>query len=145
MAGTLSLHPRYGTNPTIPLCRCCLSPRREVVHMGNSIPGQAPARAIVDRKLCPNCEAMVRGCVVLIEVAPGEQGLPNPWRTGRISAVTICAAKEAMPTGDWDDPDNRVVYIDKPALQMLLGPAYDQEVRWSDESGKADDVPVFDG
>lgn len=87
------LHPKFGVNPTIPLCFVCGKPRNEVALIGAASKTQMPMHAHIDRRPCEDCEKRIKdGGVWLIEVRDTD---PD-FRTGRIFCVKASAVEEVF-------------------------------------------------
>lgn len=89
----MKLHPKYGVNPTIPLCWWCGEAKNEVALLGAAYKDEAPMHMVLDHNPCEKCvERMAQG-ITLIEAAD-DHGKPTP--TGRWCVVTEDAARRAF-------------------------------------------------
>ena len=72
MANGIKLSPKYGVNPTIPVCFWCGKERNELALMGHIGDGrkhedfEAPKYAVIDYEPCEECKkSMARGFTVM--------------------------------------------------------------------------------
>lgn len=64
---SLRLHPKYGVNPTMPVCFLCGQEKGEVALLGAAYQGEAPRYMVVDRAPCERCRAHMKVGVILVE------------------------------------------------------------------------------
>jgi hypothetical protein len=53
------LHPKYGVNPTIPICIYCGKEKNEVALLGAAYKEEAPMYMIIDHEPCDSCKKKV--------------------------------------------------------------------------------------
>ena len=71
--GSISLHPKYGVNPSMGICFICGADTGEILLLGNNRGKEAP-RYTISGALCPQCQQAVNaGAVMLVEVKDGEE------------------------------------------------------------------------
>lgn len=112
----IKLSPKYGVNPTIPVCFWCGEDRGEVAlmgHIGNRKKHedfQAPMRMVLDYEPCDKCkERMSLGFTIMeATTAPNDvtdiQIQKGVYPTGRYAVITKDAAsrifKDVAPTDE---------------------------------------------
>lgn len=107
----IKLSPKYGLNPTIPVCFWCQEPKNEIMLMGRiDMNGQkdveAPKHMIVDYDPCESCAEKWSQGVNVVEisetpVSPGQPGIhitdggrkKLAYPTGRYVVIALEAAK----------------------------------------------------
>lgn len=122
---SLPLHPKYGVNPTIPVCMYCGKERNEIAMLGNLCKTEAPHRALIDREPCEECRNIMDQCFMLIEVRDGEYGSDNPFRTGYIVGLDYARAYEIFPKMQ---QGNTCCFIEQHVLKAVLGDMYRKEI-----------------
>ena len=108
MSNGITLSPKYGVNPTIPVCFFCGEKKDEIALLGR-IGGkqdlEAPKRVALDYEPCDKCKEQWAKGVALIEVTsvpfpdnrPAIQGV---YPTGRCVVVVPEALKGDFKPGD---------------------------------------------
>lgn len=100
MAG-IRLHPKHGVNPTIPTCFYCGEDKNEIALLGAAYRGEAPMKGVVlDQKPCDKCAGYMKQGVILISVKDGEDGKPNPYRTGGWAVIKDEAIRRMVQPDD---------------------------------------------
>ena len=90
----IRLSPKYGLNPTIPVCFWCGKEKNEIALMGKIGDGrkgddfEAPKYAVLDYEPCEKCQGLMSSGFTIMEVTDK----PN-----KRTAVEMC--KGAYPTG----------------------------------------------
>lgn len=97
----MRLHPKYGVNPTIPLCFWCQKDRNEVVLLGAAYRGEAQRSMLLDYEPCDECKAQMNKGITLIECTPHTEHKlppigPGAYPTGRWCVVTEDYARRAF-------------------------------------------------
>jgi len=87
---SIRLHPKFGLNPTIPICIYCDKERNEVALLGAAYPGEAPMRMAIDEEPCDKCLAQMVQGITLFGVVDGE----SRRRTGRFIVLTEEGARK---------------------------------------------------
>lgn len=119
---SISIHPRYGLNPSMGACFICGDDTGEILLLGNNKGAEAP-RKMVSGSLCPTCQKAVdMGAVMLVEVKDGEADKKNPFRTGKIVGVRRAAID---PAAIGDSP---MAFIEEKDLRQIMGDMYDKEI-----------------
>lgn len=93
MARSIRLHPKYGVNPTIPVCFFCGKERGELVLLGAAYKGEAPMKMCMDKTPCKECKEYMSLGVMLVSVQDNSEK-DNPFRTGCISVIKTEAAEK---------------------------------------------------
>lgn len=84
MSDSIRLHPKYGVNPTIPVCYWCGKDRNEVALLGAAYKSEAPMHMVIDMEPCKDCADKWAQGIVLFEATPGKDG---PEFTGRWAVI----------------------------------------------------------
>mgnify|MGYP003460433505 CR=1 FL=1 len=84
MTSSIRLHPKFGLNPTIPLCYWCGKGKNEVALLGAAYKGEAPRNLVIDMEPCTDCADKWAQGIVLFEATPGSEG---PEYTGRWAVI----------------------------------------------------------
>lgn len=91
---SIKISPKYGVNPTIPICFFCREEKNELALLGK-IGGrgkdlEAPHKMILDYEPCEECKKKMETGITLIEVTttPNNENQPE-------------IAQNAYPTGNW--------------------------------------------
>lgn len=94
MGNSIKISPKYGVNPTIPICFFCREEKNEIALLGK-IGGrgkdlEAPHKIILDYEPCEECKKKMATGITLIEVTttPNNENQPE-------------IAQNAYPTGNW--------------------------------------------
>lgn len=99
MTDSIRLHPKYGLNPTMPVCFWCGEDRGEVALLGAAYKDEAPHRMVIDHEPCSKCaEKMAQG-ITLAEASRGSDGEPQytgRWAVLREDAVARLFQPEAV-------------------------------------------------
>lgn len=104
MGRPITLSPKHGVNPTIPLCFWCGQPKNEIALLGKigRDDKEAPKNAVLDYRPCEECEKkMAMGFTVLevTEVPNARTNVPmqkNVYPTGQYVTVQTEAAKKVF-------------------------------------------------
>lgn len=86
---SIRVHPKYGLNPTVPVCFWCGEDTGEVALMGAAIKGKAPSKAIINYEPCAKCKMNMAMGLVVIECTSYQrddhqvQMQPGAFPTGR--------------------------------------------------------------
>ena len=90
----IRISPKYGVNPTIPICFSCGEEKNEVALLGRIGKGnediEAPHHMILDYEPCEQCKKKMDTGITLIEITD----VPNSENQPPI-------AENAYPTGNW--------------------------------------------
>lgn len=111
----IKLSPKYGLNPTIPVCFFCGEPKNEIALMGH-LKGdvEAPKQACIDYEPCEKCKAkMAAGYTIIgVTTTPFSDGRPPVQSTG---------GRNLYPTGGW-------VVITKEGVEAIFKPSVAADV-----------------
>ena len=111
----IKLSPKYGVNPTIPVCFWCGKQKNEIAlmgRMGNTKKGEdleAPKSIVLDYEPCENCKKHMALGTTVMEATPE----PN-----RVTDIEI--QKGVYPTGRW-------VVIDSAAAKRVFNVSEDMD------------------
>lgn len=90
---SIRISPKYGVNPTIPICFFCGEPKNEVALLGRIGKGtediEAPRHALLDYEPCKECLKKMATGITLVEVSNTPSDNQPP------------IAENAYPTGNW--------------------------------------------
>lgn len=117
---SITISPKHGVNPEIPLCFFCHKPKNEIL-----LPGvmkgdmEAPHNAVWDRVPCDDCAAFMKDGIILISVENEESG-DNPYRTG-----SWCVVKDSFFDHVHIQPLSLVDHIKKARVAFLPDDAWD--------------------
>ena len=113
---SIPLHPKYGVNPTIPLCFYCGKEKGEIALLGNNYKGEAPKNMVIDIIPCDECKAKYEEeYTLLVEADSGK----------KTKGVLV----QLVPTGRWCavkhhllniDPPKKFAYVDSELMDLLL-------------------------
>lgn len=105
MGGCIKLSPKYGVNPTIPVCFWCGKERNEVVLMGRIGDGrkhedfEAPKNMVIDFEPCDECKKNMALGFTVMEATNKPNGISNVeiqkdvYPTGRFMVLKTDAAQ----------------------------------------------------
>ena len=102
MGNSIRLHKEHGLNPTMPTCFYCGEEKGEIALLGAAYKGEAPMKMCMDKVPCQKCQDTMEQGLMLIEVRDGETDTENPYRTGKIAAIKLEAARELFTGFDLD-------------------------------------------
>lgn len=125
---SIELSPKYGVNPTIPLCFWCGRKKDEIALLGRIRKGQkngdfeAPRYSVINYQPCDICQGLMDQGVTLIEATdaprpPYDYQAPmqeNVYPTGRWSVVKKDAAKKLFNV-----EDQPIIFVDKELYDSL--------------------------
>lgn len=121
MSDSIPLHPKYGLNPSLDLCPIC-GAETGVALLGNACKEEAPRQGIYSNQPCDKCGNAMKQGVMFIEVRDGEEGKPNPYRTGRIAAIKDEAVKNIVNDKDLLESilKSRQAFVPKSVFRHLI-------------------------
>lgn len=125
MSKSVTLSPKHGVNPCIPVCFYCGEQKNEIAllgRIGGKADLEAPKSAVLDYEPCEECQKKFAQGVLLIEVTdyPIVQGQPSisprqkAYPTGRYSVVR----PEAL-NGDFKAGSKALVH--KETFEQMFG------------------------
>lgn len=138
MAKGVKLSPKYGLNPTIPICFWCGKEKNEIAlmgRMGNGRKGQdieAPRNLLLDYEPCEGCmQCMNQGFTVMeadsvptFENQPSARTSDDVYPTGRWVVIKMDAARRIF--GEWAEASNtelgKAVYVSRMAFNNFVEP-----------------------
>lgn len=128
MKDAIKLSPKYGLNPTIPICFWCGEEKNEVALCGHIGDGrkhedfEAPRRALVNYEPCDHCKEMMEQGFTVMEATtdPNFQSQPpmqkDCYPTGAFSVIKREAADRIF-----DHPSADKAFVDRELYQKLFG------------------------
>jgi hypothetical protein len=99
---SISLHPKYGLNPSVGMCFWCGEDTGEILLYGNHIKTEAPMRSVASYAPCEKCAAKWEQGFVFIEadtqpLAEGQPEIsPGAYPTGNYAVINPEAAVKIM-------------------------------------------------
>jgi hypothetical protein len=115
----IRLHPKYGLNPTMPLCIVCGKETGEIALLGASYKEEAPRTMVLGIEPCTPCrKEYLKEGVMLVEADQtyGEMGKKKQHPTGRIMIIKEEAYKDIFSQ---DIPPRRIAMCERGVLQQL--------------------------
>jgi hypothetical protein len=108
------LHPKYGPNPTMPICFLCGKEKGDIALLGAAYKEKAPKYMVLDKEPCDTCKSYMEKGIMLICVKDGTDH-NNPYRTGDLCVISEEAAKRAFKDLD----GKRSAFIEQSAWNKL--------------------------
>lgn len=129
MKRTITLSPKHGVNPSVTHCPIC--GKETGVALLGRLKGDAEApRDITDRQPCEDCKHVLdNGGHFILETRDGESG-DNPYRTGRLVAITTDAAERLFSLR----PVPAVAYMEHTLFERLFSEALKQQDNGQDSN-----------
>ena len=78
MKDSITLHPKYGLNPTLATCFYCGKETGEIALLGNGYKDEAPRNLCVSLEPCAECKEKFKDYVLCIEAEGDESSSPLP-------------------------------------------------------------------
>ena len=88
---SITLHPKYGMNPTLGVCLFCHEPNEEIGLLGYNRGAKAPRHSILHAEPCDKCKANMALGITMVECSSTEPGIEindNMFLTGNFVVVT---------------------------------------------------------
>jgi len=128
--GSIRLHPKYGLNPTIPVCIICGKEVGEIALLGAACRDQAPMYMVTSVRPCGECrEKHLKEGVLLVEADMEQRrGKKTPRPTGRLLVIKSEAYRNIFNTAM---PPEHIAYVEPGVLDQLLAAVKEA----GDESG----------
>lgn len=129
--GDIRLSPKYGVNPTIPICFWCGEKKNEIALMGligdrrKGEDIEAPRNMILDYEPCDDCKEKMSLGVVCVEVSSEPRWKSQPslsddhYPTGCWSVIKTSAAEKIFNL-DLDFHDGQRIMLDEEAYDALF-------------------------
>lgn len=130
MSNSIRLSPRYGVNPTIPVCFWCGKERGEIALMGHIGDGrkhedfEAPKHMVIDFEPCAECKKNMALGFTVMEVTNRPNSISNMeiqkgiYPTGRFMVLKTEAAHKIF---NGLAPDVSKAFIDVATFTQLFG------------------------
>lgn len=130
MSKGITISKQFGVNPSVLKCSCC-GKEFGLVLFGTSWKDEngktaAAPKVVMTGEICNDCKSIIdKGGVFFIEVRDGEQvrAAKNPYRTGRLIAISKEAAQRTFPAVENMQPIN---YMEFSLFDKVFGEALKQ-------------------
>ena len=138
MANNITLSPKHGLNPTIPVCAWCGEPKNEIALMGRIKTDkrgedlQAPMHCVLDYEPCEHCKEQWSVGVAVLEATTRrptpyrppiqKQGNDEIYPTMRLVVIKPEAATRLFNT---DFSAGQKVLLEDEAFEQIFGGALD--------------------
>lgn len=137
----IKLSPKYGVNPTMPVCFFCGKDTGEIALLGK-IGGkgediEAPHRMILNYEPCDACKAMMKGNVAVIGVVehPTQKGQPEIQK-GLYPTGSWCLLKAEAISRIFNVPDDEIKKIVDCGKVLLENAVVESMIKQHDEVSK---------
>lgn len=122
----IKISPKYGVNPTIPVCFWCGKPKNEIALMGRMKGDiEAPKNMVLDYVPCEECQSHMAMGVAILEASdhPNTEGQPpmqkGVYPTSRFVVVTTeCADRVFNAYAPWSE--GKKVFVDSDVFSHFL-------------------------
>lgn len=133
----IKLSPKYGVNPTIPICAWCGKEKNEIVLMGRLGDGrkgedfEAPKNVLLDYEPCDECRKKwsLGVCLIAVTETPNAEGQP-PMPNG------------VYPTGSWSvikrEAFERIFEEEAPKTAVCIDAEWYEQMFGSNEKGETE-------
>ena len=122
----IKISPKYGVNPTIPVCFWCGKQKNEIALMGRMEGDiEAPKNMVLDYVPCEECQSHMAMGVAVLEASdhPNTEGQPpmqkSVYPTSRFVVVTTeCADRVFNAYAPWSE--GKKVFVDSDVFSHFL-------------------------
>jgi hypothetical protein len=118
----IRLHPKYGVNPTMPICIICSEPTGEIAMLGASYKEEAPKYMVIGIEPCEACRKKhLKKGILLVEVERGYVGNSNKEKetiTGKLVVLKDEAFKRIF---NQELPKSKIAKVEVGLLDKLSG------------------------
>lgn len=122
----IKISPKYGVNPTIPVCFWCGKPKNEIALMGRMKGDiEAPKNMVLDYVPCEECQNHMAMGVAILEASdhPNTEGQPpmqkGVYPTSHFVVVTTeCADRVFNAYAPWSE--GKKVFVDSDVFSHFL-------------------------
>ena len=126
MSKGIKISPKYGLNPTIPVCFWCGKQKNEIALMGRMTDDiEAPKNMVLDYEPCEECQSHMAMGVAVLEASdhPNTEGQPpmqkGVYPTSRFVVVTTeCADRVFNAYAPWSE--GKKVFVDSDVFSHFL-------------------------
>lgn len=126
MSKGIKISPKYGLNPTIPVCFWCGKQKNEIALMGRMTDDiEAPKNMVLDYVPCEECQNRMAMGVAVLEASdhPNTEGQPpmqeGVYPTSRFVVVTTeCANRVFNAYAPWSE--GKKVFVDSDVFSHFL-------------------------
>ena len=126
MSEGIKISPKYGLNPTIPVCFWCGKQKNEIALMGHMKDDiEAPKNMVLDYVPCEECQSHMAMGVAVLEASdhPNTEGQPpmqkGVYPTSRFVVVTTeCADRVFNAYAPWSE--GKKVFVDSDVFSHFL-------------------------
>ena len=110
----MRLHPKYGLNPTMPICIFCGKDKGEVALLGAAYSGEAPPKMIMDDVPCEACLKLWKPGIAFME-HNGKRA------TGRHIVMTREGAEKLLEPGPIREQTLKIgkAFVDNKVFEMI--------------------------
>ena len=123
---SIKISPKYGLNPTIPVCFWCGKQKNEIALMGHMKGDiEAPKNMVLDYEPCEECQSHMAMGVAVLEASdrPNTEGQPpmqkGVYPTSRFVVVTTeCADRVFSAYAPWSE--GKKVFVDSTVFSHFL-------------------------
>lgn len=112
MAGSIRLHPKFGLNPTMPVCIICGKEKGEIALLGASYRDQTPMHMIVGVEPCDTCREKYLGLGVLLVEGKGEHHTPT-------SSIAVIKTEAFQKIFNTPVPERHIAIVEEGVLQKI--------------------------
>jgi mRNA-degrading endonuclease RelE of RelBE toxin-antitoxin system len=127
MGNYITLHPKYGVNPTLPTCIVCGKDTGEIALLGNAYKGEAPMHMVVGVEPCAECrEKYLKEGVMLVEanMEIRRSGKPDYKPTGNLMIIKESAFRRIFNV---DVPQRHIAFVEVGVLSKITAMTMAQE------------------
>lgn len=126
MSKGIKISPKYGLNPTIPVCFWCGKQKNEIALMGRMTDDiEAPKNMVLDYVPCEECQSRMAMGVAVLEASdhPNTEGQPpmqeGVYPTSRFVVVTTeCANRVFNAYAPWSE--GKKAFVDSDVFSHFL-------------------------
>ena len=126
MSKGIKISPKYGVNPTIPVCFWCGKQKNEIALMGRMTDDiEAPKNMVLDYVPCEECQNHMAMGVAVLEASdhPNTEGQPpmqkGVYPTSRFVVITTeCADRVFNAYAPWSE--GKKVFVDSDVFSHFL-------------------------
>lgn len=124
---SIRIHPEFGMNPTMPVCRWCDQPTGQIALLGASYEKEAPMHMVLNDNPCDKCKANMAQGLTIIEMPEGYAGKSLAERTGRWCVMSWEGAEHMLNDDMLTVARSQKVMLIHPSTANKLG-IFDQEL-----------------
>jgi hypothetical protein len=124
----ISLHPKYGVNPSMGVCFWCGKDDGTVLLLGHNKGKEAPRRMVASYEPCPDCRDLMSKGITVMEAREPRDGSSEPRPTGRWVVVSAEAIQRVITPPEFAEQiiAGKKTFCDVQAFTNLFGHLFDQ-------------------